>query len=181
MPRINKDQIVASGIVYKLHHRSKDLDNNFYIGSTVSEKDRRWKHKTACNNQNDPKYNYKVYQFIRENDGWNSWELEPIKKYFNVTIRQLERYEQQTRDELLPNLNNHKSGSGISHIYQIDQNEYNRQNMKQYYQENRDGILEKKRHKFTCDCGGSFASSNKSRHLKSKKHKNWEALQLVVD
>jgi len=191
MPRINKDQIVASGIIYKLHHRSKDLGNDFYIGSTASEKDRRWKHKNACTDPKATGYNYKVYQFIREHDGFDDWELEPIQKYFNVTIRQLERYEQEYRDKLKPNLNSHKSGSNYSHLFQIDPKEYtkiykldNRDEIleynKQYRQENRDELNEKKREKLTCICGSIVSKSNKSQHLKTKKHLQFLESQSAI-
>lgn len=192
MPRINKDEIVPSGIVYKLHHKYLDLGNNFYIGSTVSEKDRRCTHKTACNNQNNKDYNYHVYKYIRENGGWNSWELEPIKKFENITIRELERHEQQTRDELKPNLNMRLSGLECSHLYQIDQKEYKKEYNKQYFQEHQDEILEKnkqyrrehrneilekQKQKFTCECGGKYTYTHKALHLKTKKHQKWIASQ----
>lgn len=180
MPRISKDEIVPLGIVYKLHHKYLDLGNNFYIGSTISERHRRCTHKAVCNNPNIHGYNYPLYQFIRENGGWNSWELEPIKKFENITTRELERHEQQTRDELKSTLNVKKSGLECNHLCVIDPKKYSKEYMTQYKQEHYDEIQKKHNQKFICDCGGHYTYSHKSEHLSSKKHKRWIALEELV-
>ena len=50
-----------------------------------------------------------------------------------------------------------------------DKNKQNRQ----YYLDNRDKILEKKRKKFNCECGGRYTYNHKAKHLNSKKHQNY--------
>ena len=181
MTKKNKDTPNAFGCVYKLHHKSQDLGNDFYIGSTTNINERKRCHLKNCINPKLPQHNFKVYQFIREHGGFDAWELEPMEKYSNITTRELERHEQRVRDELLPNLNQVRSGSSISHIYQIDPNEYNRQNALKYYQEHRDEQIEKMNQKFTCDCGGVYGKTHKLRHLKSIKHQQWVASQSVVE
>jgi len=49
-----------------------------YIGSTEDIDARISKHKTVCNNINHAGYNYKVYQYIRSNGGWDDFEFEII-------------------------------------------------------------------------------------------------------
>ena len=44
---------------------------------------------------------------------------------------------------------------------------------KQYYQDNRDEILAKKKKKFECSCGGRYAYCDKAKHFKTNKHKRW--------
>jgi hypothetical protein len=41
---------------------------------------------------------------------------------------------------------------------------------KLYYEANHDEINAKKKIKTTCDCGGKYIHSDRSRHFKSKKH-----------
>jgi predicted GIY-YIG superfamily endonuclease len=50
------------GYVYTI--RSKDpnhMSQNFYIGSTKDIKKREQTHKSICNNNGHPHYNFKVY------------------------------------------------------------------------------------------------------------------------
>ena len=42
-----------------------------------------------------------------------------------------------------------------------------------YNEKHKVEILEKQREKFKCDCGGKYTKSNKTKHLNSKKHKDY--------
>ena len=44
---------------------------------------------------------------------------------------------------------------------------------KEYYQDNREQILEHKKQKHNCECGGKFTNEHKARHFKTKKHKDY--------
>jgi ABC-type transporter MlaC component len=44
-----------------------------------------------------------------------------------------------------------------------------RERQNKYYELNKEKLLEK----FDCDCGGKYTTTNKKRHLKSKKHQNF--------
>lgn len=44
-----------------------------------------------------------------------------------------------------------------------------------YREANKDKIKEHKSQKFDCECGGSYTNGHKSRHMKSKKHLDWES------
>ena len=64
---------------------------NTYVGGTVSWRARKGVHKYNCCNVNSPKYNYKVYQIIRANGGWNNWSMIEIHKQLCVDKRESER------------------------------------------------------------------------------------------
>lgn len=69
-----------STIIYKLV--CKDLNvKHIYVGHTTNFVKRKQSHKNRCNNANDKKYNLKVYQIIRENNGWDNWSMIEIEKY----------------------------------------------------------------------------------------------------
>ena len=54
----------------------KDLDvKDCYVGHTINSKNRRSSHKTLCYNTNCKDYNMPLYQFIRNNGGWNNFDL----------------------------------------------------------------------------------------------------------
>lgn len=59
---------------------SKDLNiTDCYVGSTSNITKRKYMHKYNCNN-NTKKSHLKIYQFIRDNGGWESWDLIEIEK-----------------------------------------------------------------------------------------------------
>ena len=57
---------------YKLHHATDDT-KECYVGSTGDFKRRRCAHKSHCINALSKKYKFKVYLYIRENGGYDSW------------------------------------------------------------------------------------------------------------
>ncbi|KAF1780170.1 GIY-YIG nuclease superfamily [Phytophthora cactorum] len=80
----------------------------------------------------------------------------------------------------------------IMKLYQKEYREANKDKIKKYrednkealnekkranYQANKISISEKNREKVNCFCGGKVNRINKSRHLKTKKHINWQSSQ----
>ena len=66
--------------IYKLSCIEPDV-SEIYIGSTTNIQKRIYRHKSGCNNPNSSKYNYKLYRFIRDNQGWDRWRLDVIELY----------------------------------------------------------------------------------------------------
>jgi hypothetical protein len=66
---------------YKIHLKLPDTENNKcnYVGMTTNFNVRKAQHKSACNNENDKRYNTPVYQHIRANGGWEAWCVEPLE------------------------------------------------------------------------------------------------------
>ena len=50
-----------------------------YVGHTTDFYSRKCRHKSNCNNTNQEHYNLYVYEFIRENGGWENWDMILIK------------------------------------------------------------------------------------------------------
>jgi len=67
-------------IIYKLACKDPTI-TDIYVGHTTDFIKRKQCHKYSCNNENDKRYNYLVYQFIRENGGFNNWEMIQIELY----------------------------------------------------------------------------------------------------
>ena len=75
MPRENIDY--SKTIIYKIV--CKDINiKDCYVGSTTDFVRRRYKHKSASEIITHQTY---VYDFIRQNGGWNNWEMIEIEKY----------------------------------------------------------------------------------------------------
>jgi len=52
-----------------------------YVGHTTNMTKRKYKHKTACNNEKNKAYNRKIYQIIRQNGGWSNWSMLLIETF----------------------------------------------------------------------------------------------------
>ena len=60
--------------VYKIASKNPEL-TCCYIGSTKDLKQRTIQHKSNCINIHSPTYHYRIYQYIRENGGFNNFEI----------------------------------------------------------------------------------------------------------
>jgi hypothetical protein len=92
MPRIPTDY--SKTIIYKLVCNDLSI-TDVYIGSTTSYRDRKYHHKSVCNNPKNKEYNQKKYITIRANGGWDAWSMIELEKYSccdNNEARARERY-----------------------------------------------------------------------------------------
>ena len=88
--------------IYKIY---SDFHDDFYIGSTTNLENRIQAHKYRCNNLSYKKTNYKIYKTIRENGGWDNWQIVEIDKLINVTLIQARQSEDKWILKLKPTLN----------------------------------------------------------------------------
>jgi len=145
---------------------SKDTDiQEVYIGSCVDLNKRITYHKGFCNNKNGKEYNFKLYQFIRENGGFNNWKfiwLELFKTDDTIFLKQLEQiWMDSFPKELLLN-SNRAFGLDIEREKETKK-KYNKKD----YQKNKDTILEKRNVKVPCPkCNKIMNKGSITRHLK---------------
>jgi len=103
---------------------------NCYVGHTSNFNRRKSEHKSRCNNEKDKKYNFKLYQLIRENGGFDNWRMIEIHKQFCKDKRECERVEQGLIEQNVSDMNTRKSYSFDNDYYkqllQIDE-EMNKQ------------------------------------------------------
>jgi len=60
-------------IIYQLKSKNNDI-KKCYIGSSRDIRQRKYLHKSRCNNENGIYYNLNIYKFIRDNGGYENWE-----------------------------------------------------------------------------------------------------------
>lgn len=65
------DYNTSNSVIYKISCKNKEIDFT-YIGSTTSFKNRKRNHKVECNDEAKTK---KLYKTIRENGGWDNWDM----------------------------------------------------------------------------------------------------------
>ena len=60
----------------------KDLNvKDIYVGSTTNFIERKARHRNNCKNPSNQTYNIKVYQMIRNNGGWDNWDMIQIEAF----------------------------------------------------------------------------------------------------
>jgi hypothetical protein len=133
MPRTTIDY--SKTIIYKLVHK-EDYDNaNIYVGSTTDFVKRKCNHKTCCNNEKNRDHNEKKYQYIRENGGWDCFNMIEIEKYPCNDGNEARAREEYWRCHFNANLNSQKSIRTKEELI-IYQKEYD----KIYYENNKEKI-----------------------------------------
>ena len=175
-------------VIYKIVCKDINVKES-YAGHTTSLVKRRYSHKTVCNNNNSKAYNCYLYQFIRENGGWNNWDMIWCYDFPCENKRQAELEERNFIEREKCELNSYKPFRTEEENKQ-QQKEYNKNNKnkklehnkknkdkiaqktKEYYKINKQEINNKQNKKKICECGCEINKGNLSRHLKSKKHIN---------
>jgi len=189
-----------NSVIYKLVHKNDQDNENIYIGSTTNFRGRKVKHREKYYDKKAKEYNYKVYQFIRENGGWDEWEMIAVETYPCESKRQLEirerfhietlksklnqiiptRTQKEYRDgnkELIKERKKKEYENNKEHIKARSLKNYyakheeNKERKKQHSKENRDKISEKNKEKITCECGCILSRNHITRHRKTDKHK----------
>lgn len=89
--------------VYKIYCLDKKI-TEYYIGSTNNIIKRSITHKFNCSNLNT-----KIYKFIRDNGGWDNWEMIEYIKTDNLDKKERFELEQLCIKQLKPELNEYNS------------------------------------------------------------------------
>jgi len=156
--------------------------DSVYVGSTCNFRNRKYHHSCSIYNENTKRYNNKLYQNIRKNDG--EWVMKPHKEFPCENITQLSIEEERVRVELNADLNGRKcfitnvelkerdklnikiwKNNNINHV-----KNYAKVYRKQYYEKNKEALNLKSKEKVICDCGCEVRKSDIARHKKSDKH-----------
>jgi hypothetical protein len=140
-------------MIYKLACKDPTI-TDVYVGHTTDRYKRKYTHRFHCMTESSRKYNYFVYQFIRDHGGFDNWDIIMLEEFPCENIDQALVRERYWFEQLRATLNKQVPSRTIQ----------------EYKQANRQIINEKKRQKIECECGHTYSRSNKSVHIKSKKH-----------
>jgi len=159
----------SSTIIYKIC--CKDLNiKDLYVGHTTNFTKRKYGHKHRCNNENDKFYNFNVYRFIRNNGGWENWEMIEIEKYScqdENEAKARERYWIETTNSTLNSYIPLRTDKEWRDTHKQEKKELDAK----YRLKNKEILKEKKSKLCTCDiCGKLYTHCHKSRHEKTIFH-----------
>ena len=178
MPRTPIDY--SKTVIYKLV-KNDDYDNsNVYVGSTTDFVKRKNHHKTTCNNEKDKEYNQKKYQYIRENGGWEEWNMIEIEKHYCNDGNEARAREEYWRCHFNAQLNSQRAYrtdeerkeqmKEISKEHYKNNKEKKSEQHKKHYEQNKNKILEKQSQQITCECGCILSKCCLGRHRKTQNH-----------
>ena len=128
--------------------------------------------------------NSKLYTFVRENGGWNNWDMIEVERFEAIDGNDARKKERYWIEELKATLNNKlPTRSNKEYIEQhkehLDECKkiYNETHKKEkaiidkiYRENNKEKILERLLEKITCECGFLICRTNLKRHMKSQRH-----------
>ena len=80
-----------------------------YVGHTTDFTKRKSQHKRMTTTENDRHYNIYLYQFIRENGGWENWEMINIETRSCKDSLEAKTVEREFTEKLKANLNRVKA------------------------------------------------------------------------
>jgi DNA repair exonuclease SbcCD ATPase subunit len=133
----------SKSVIYKLCCNDPSITDE-YVGSTTDKTRRKQEHKCGCNNPNFKKYNYYVYQFIREHGGFDNWSMVVIEEHHCDNKNQLEIRERYYIETLQSTLNKNIPTRTLKEY--VEQNkEKISEYQKQYYEQNKEEISEYKK------------------------------------
>ncbi len=126
--------------IYKLC--CKDLDiKEIYVGHTTDMRRRKYRHKSCCINETAKGHNYNVYQYIRENGGWDNFDMIEVERYNAIDGYDATKRERYWIDELKATLNC-KLPTRTHKEYREDNKEIISEQRKNHYSNNKEKISE---------------------------------------
>ena len=171
----------GNGLIYKLCCKDPTITDE-YIGSTCNKNRRKQEHKSCCNCETNKNYNYPVNQFIRENGGFDNFDLIILEEYPCESKVQLEMKEREWIEERKPTLNRRIPTRTKQEYRKIHYEEYKEEMLEQnklYREEHKEEIQKRQKKKIICECGSEYTNIHKSRHIKTQRHlKYLEELNL---
>ena len=162
-----------NGCIYMIKHKTDDT-KEFYIGSSKDFKARCWKHKSSCNNQNCKGYNLKVYKYMRDNGGWNEWDIILLYDYPCKNRNELELEEKRAVKKYKSTLNQVIPGRTYQEWYE-DNREKKAQIDKEYYEANKEKYLQKSKEHY---------ENNREKHsqrMKEHYENNKEKIKIKIN
>ena len=117
-----------------------------YVGSTTSFGQRESGHKHKCNNVNGVHYHYPIYAHIRDNGGWDLFEVIPVA-HLQLNNKTELRIAEQFEMDKHTDLRNVNYAVRSKTQYRVDNKDAIDARNKQHYVDNKDMILaDRKQH-----------------------------------
>ena len=139
----------SNTIIYKIQH----LENSelLYVGHTTEFTKRKTAHKSNTSNADGKEFNNKVYKMIRENGGWDMFNMIEIKKFSCNDKREAAAEEDRIMRELKASMNTQRAFmtkedvSDDRKVYYKKNSDVIKQKVKIYREANKEKVSELKK------------------------------------
>lgn len=174
MPKKPSDY--AKTIIYKIV--CKDLIiTELYVGHTTAFIKRK-----SCHKKRSLSDDTLIYRAIRDNGGWDNWDMIEIEKFPCADSNEARARERYWYDDIGAKLNLKKPLTTTDEQIQASKDRYwenkdlENKKCKDYYYANKDKINqhnnERRKAKYECSCGSMICIGGKAKHEKTKIHLN---------
>jgi len=160
---MGRKQDFNNSIIYHIRHmESKEV---VYVGSTTQFPQRKTAHKYDYNHEERKQFTIPIYCHIRDNGGFDCFEVIPIQSLKLENKTQLLIAEQEEIDKHRTLVNSRKARMTIE-----DRKEECKKYTKLYYQENKEIVNEKQKQTVKCPiCNSTSVRRHLKSHQRSKK------------
>ena len=135
-----------------------------YVGHTTDFTSRKYNHHKRCQNVNGRDYDLKVYKFIRENGGWENWDMVLIETLKCENVLEARAKERKLIEKMTPSLNNNIPTRSMDEYYKDNRGRLF-EDKKEYYKQHQE---EKRKYDM------EYRENNKIKIQQKKKHYNEE-------
>ena len=137
MPKIPIDY--ANTVIYKIVHKDDYENENIYIGTTTDFIRRKNNHKNCCNSDKRKGYTDAKYKYIRENGGWDNFNMIEVEKFPCNDGNEARAREEHWRCQFKSKLNTNKA---------FTSKEEKLNQMKIYYENHKDTMREQMKQRY---------------------------------
>lgn len=132
--------------IYKLVCKNPEK-KEIYVGSTKNIHQRAYNHYLTSINPNSKEYNVKKNVYIRENGGWDNFELVKLCDFEYTERVELRKKEQEYIDALKPSLNQFRAYNwkGYDQIYRDSRKDKKAESNRKYYLKNKERLIANKK------------------------------------
>jgi hypothetical protein len=179
----NDDGELRDYTMYKIIPKDESLQY-CYIGHTTNFTSRKNQHKTPCININSNKSHQKVYETIRNNGGWDEWEMVEIEKIQCKSKLEARIREQELIEEYNANLNTLNAflteeekkqiKKEITEKFRIENKDKIREQERKYKQEHKDVISEQMKIYRQENKQKIYEKTKEYRENNKEKHREWQ-------
>jgi len=169
--------------MYKILPKNSDLDY-CYIGHTNDFADRKRQHKFPCVNASHNKSHLKLYQTIRENGGWDEWQMIELEKFNDKTKLEARIREQELIKEHNANLNmlsayiteeeRMANKKKCTEKFREENKEYLQEQTKKYKEDHKDIISEQMKKYREENKEKIYEKTKEYRENNKEKHQEWQ-------
>jgi hypothetical protein len=130
-------------IIYKLCCKDPSV-TDIYVGHTTAFIKRKHEHKYGCTKETNKSYNLRVYKFIRDNGGWDNWDMIELCRTECIDSMDAKKKERTYLEELGATLNTEipsRPAVERQKEYRAEHVEELKEYSQTYYQNNQDKCI----------------------------------------